>query len=343
MTESFFSSTNVKIHRHLRSRVSSAYSMTSILAFEPFIQEVADECWEKFRDFADVNRPVPMHAWANYFAFDVVGSLAMGGKLGFVEQGRDVDGIIRSIHDGFYLMANMGNVPLQMFWFNNRVAQWAVRKFGGSRLNAFSVFLDWLEERVKDRLHSGLGEKRRDMLQHFVEAKDMNGQPVTKGDVMIEGVNILGAGADTTTVGILAILGALLQHPRHMQRLQTEVDDAYDTLGLGGMQEISFKDCEKLPFLSAVIKESTRLHPSIQYQLPRYVPDGGIDIAGYHLKEGTVCGISPASMNRCKDIFGEDADQWNPNRWIADGDVDETTIKERNLLLTTVRLPLNDF
>lgn len=280
-----------------------------------------------------------MHQWANYFAFDVVGQLAMGGKLGFIEQGRDVGGIIGSIHDGFYLMANMGNVPLQMFWFNNRLAQWAIKSFGGTRMNAFSVFLEWLEKRVDERLNNGLGDRRRDMLQRFVEAKDVRGHPVKKGDVMIEGVNILGAGADTTTIGILAILGALLLHSEQKERLQREIEEAYQKLGLGDGLEIGFKEAEKLPFLSAVIKESTRLHPSIQYQLPRYVPKGGIQIGPYYLPVGTCCGISPASMNRSKDIFGDDADEWRPDRWIASSKEEERAIKERNLLLTTVRRP----
>jgi cytochrome P450 len=337
MTVSFFAATDIKVHRHIRSRVSGAYSMSAILSLEPLIQKVADECWQKFGEFADQSNPVPMHEWGNYFAFDVVGQLAMGGKLGFLEQGKDVDGIIKSIHDGFYLMSNMGNVPLQMFWFNNSVAQWAVKKFGGKRLNAFSVFLDWLEERVDERLHNGLGNKRRDMLQHFVEAKDIKGEPVKKGDIMIEGVNILGAGADTTTIGILAILGYLLCNPAQLERLQKEIDQAYVALNLAHGQEISFKDAENLPFLSAVVKESTRLHPSIQYQLPRYVPKGGTRIDKYWFKEGTICGISAASMNRSKEIFGDDADEWKPDRWIARDEQEEEAVKVRKALLTTVR------
>jgi len=87
-------------------------------------------------------------------------------------------------------MANMGNMPLQMFWFNNPVAQWVVKKFGGRRLNAFTLFIEWLDKQVEKRMTEGLGDRRRDMLQHFIEAKDQNGESVKKGDVMIEGVNI---------------------------------------------------------------------------------------------------------------------------------------------------------
>jgi cytochrome P450 len=69
-------------------------------------------------------------------------------------------------------------------------------------------FIEWLDERVEDRMVNGFCNQRRDFLQYFIDAKDENKNPVKKGDVMIEGVNLLGAGADTTTIGILACLGA---------------------------------------------------------------------------------------------------------------------------------------
>ncbi|KAL1982523.1 hypothetical protein VTN96DRAFT_1248 [Rasamsonia emersonii] len=233
-------------------------------------------------------------------------------------------------------MANMGNIPGQMFWINNALAQWLIKRFGGKRLNSFSIFLDWLDRRVSERMKNGLGDRRKDMLQHFIEAKDMDGKPVWKGDVMIEGVNILGAGADTTSIVILAVLSALLLHRPERQKLQQEIDQAYTSLGLQDPgQEISFKDAERLPYLSAVIKESMRLHPSISYQLPRVVPSSGVQIGPYYMRPGTICSISATSMNRSKEIFGDDADEWKPERWIASNEEEKERISTMNSLLTT--------
>ncbi|KAH7142828.1 cytochrome P450 [Dactylonectria estremocensis] len=310
MTISFFAAKDTRVHRHLRSCLG---------------------------EFADRGEVVPMDKWANYFTFDAVGKLAMGGNIGFLEQGKDVDSIIRLIHDGFYLMANMGNVSFQMLWFNNPLAKWAVRTFGGERLNAFDIFLEWLDKRVGERMTHGLkDEQRRDMFQHYSEVKDPQGLPVKKGNAMIEGVNILGAGANTTTIGILAILGSLLTDPQAKQKLQKEVDRVYQDLGLDQQhRQITFKDAERLPYLSAVIWESTRLHSSTQYQLPRYVPAGGVQIGTYYMPPGSVCGISPRSMNRSQDIFGPDADAFRPERWISQGPGYEERIKRQTNLLTT--------
>ncbi len=97
---SFFASQDVTIHRALRSRVSAAYSMTSILSMEPYVQEVADKTWTKFRGFADSRQIIDLGKWIPYFTFDVVGQLSLGGEIGFVERGEDVDDVISSIHTG---------------------------------------------------------------------------------------------------------------------------------------------------------------------------------------------------------------------------------------------------
>ncbi len=95
-----FATQDVDEHKFLRGRVALQYSMSSILPMEPFVQQTMDKLWSKFRKFAAAGQPIDMGDWVNYFAFDVVGELAMGGELGFLEQGKDVDGIIDGIHGG---------------------------------------------------------------------------------------------------------------------------------------------------------------------------------------------------------------------------------------------------
>jgi len=234
-------------------------------------------------------------------------------------------------------MANMGSMPLQMFWFNNPLSQFLVKRFGGVKLNAFQKFLEWLERRVRDRMEHGLGDRRPDMLQHFLDMKGIQGQQrADVGDAMIEGVNILGAGADTTSVAILAVLGDIVIHPEIVPRLQEELDKAYKGLGHGeNRTEITYKEAANLPYLAAVIKESMRLHPSIQYQLPRYAPKEGIQIGRHHIPQSVEVGISPRSMNRCKAIFGTDANEFNPSRWEFGDEKSEEAVKEMNRMLTT--------
>lgn len=66
----------------------------------------------------------------------------------------------------------------------------------------------------------------------------------------------------------------------------------------------------------AAIKEAMRCHPGVSYPLERIVPEQGIVIAGVHFQAGTIIGMSAPVIHCNPDIFGHDADAFNPDRWL---------------------------
>jgi cytochrome P450 len=78
-------------------------------------------------------------------------------------------------------------------------------------------------------------------------------------------------------------------------------------------------EVSELPYLDACINEAVRLHPPFCLPFERVVPPGGITIGteSVYLPEGTVVGMNPYVVNRHKQTFGEDADEWNPDRWLG--------------------------
>jgi hypothetical protein len=59
--------------------------------------------------------------------------------------------------------------------------------------------------------------------------------------------------------------------------------------------------------------------------LPRYVPKGGLVVNGIFLRPGTVISTQAYTMHRLKDVFGSDADDWRPERWLVE---DQSEIKK---------------
>lgn len=95
-------------------------------------------------------------------------------------------------------------------------------------------------------------------------------------------VNIF-AGSDTTSIALRAILYYLLVHPRCYTKLLDELDNAVRTGQMSG--KCTLEEAQRLPYLQACIKEAMRLHPSLGTQHTRYVPTGGVSIAGRYLPE----------------------------------------------------------
>lgn len=52
--------------------------------------------------------------------------------------------------------------------------------------------------------------------------------------------------------------------------------------------------------------------------MPRIAPKGGVEIGGVTFPEGTTVGINPWVFHRDKDIWGQDADEFKPERWLVE-------------------------
>ncbi|KAK5264669.1 hypothetical protein LTR40_014547, partial [Exophiala xenobiotica] len=71
-----------------------------------------------------------------------------------------------------------------------------------------------------------------------------------------------------------------------------------------------------MPYLQAVMKESLRIHAATGLPLWRVVPEGGVEICGYFFPEGTTIGINTWCAHYNEDVFGPDAKEFRPERWI---------------------------
>ena len=122
-----------------------------------------------------------------------------------------------------------------------------------------------------------------------------------------------------------------------MDRLLSELDTVVTSDRSSA--SVSWKESQDLPYLDACIKEASRLHPPIAFPLERTVPAEGATVCGQRLPGGTLVAISTWVVNRDRDIFGEDADEWRPERWLC---ADEARRKMYSNLLT-VGIPFDFF
>lgn len=76
------------------------------------------------------------------------------------------------------------------------------------------------------------------------------------------------------------------------------------------------------------------MHPGVSYPLERVVPKLGEELSGVFVPGGTIVGVNPAVIHRDRSIFGEDADTFRPERWLATDDegLERVKVMERSLL-----------
>ncbi|KAJ4390378.1 hypothetical protein N0V85_007284 [Neurospora sp. IMI 360204] len=134
-----------------------------------------------------------------------------------------------------------------------------------------------------------------------------------------------GAGHETLCSALTACMAMIGLHAGVQERVAEEVGTYLRGQGqAGGSGTVPFDTTAKqLPYTLAAIKEAQRLHPVIAMSLSRTVPrgtlhgKGGVVLHGHWVPEGTTVGCNPVALHRNREIFGEDADVYEPGRWLS--------------------------
>ncbi|KAL9097984.1 MAG: hypothetical protein Q9187_009760 [Circinaria calcarea] len=106
-TPGIFAAQDESIHRALKKPVAGAYSMSTLVSFEPYVDTTmrvfCDQLEARFVHDGGKKSPhrCDFGQWLQMFAFDVIGELTFSKRLGFLESGTDVDHVMASIWDAF--------------------------------------------------------------------------------------------------------------------------------------------------------------------------------------------------------------------------------------------------
>ena len=187
-------------------------------------------------------------------------------------------------------------------------------------------------QEIEERKRAGIEDiySRGDILTMFLEsqANDKSGF-FDDSRVLTMTTSIALAGSDTTAISLSAVFYHLLHNPRCLKLLLQELEDATRSGAIEDSEIVSWSCAQKLPYLDACIKETLRYHPAISLNLERLTPPEGIEIAGNYIPGGVVVSCNPWVLHRRKDVFGEDADTFKPERWLVDESGDKAEEQAR--------------
>ena len=190
-----------------------------------------------------------------------------------------------------------------------------------------SIFPAWVQKQIQKRMQSRKENKMeapRDFLDRFLEAgsvKTAQGYDIPL--IMNWTMTNFMAGADTTAIALRAILYFLLKSPSKKNKLIAELQSANLSY------PVKWGESQELRYLDACIKEAFRLHPAIGMGLERVVPPSGFLLPdGSMLPAGTKVSINAWVLNRHV-VFGRDADEFIPERWLHQNEETAEEYKER--------------
>lgn len=185
-------------------------------------------------------------------------------------------------------------------------------KFSKSGLAQMEVFT---QRQIDHHLQSSSKEtipdaERTDFVSKLLEMHKAQPDKISLENVFMACLTNVGAGSDTTSISLSAILYYLIKSPdkykkagflpienlcnqkANRPKLRDEIDESYSSGEAS--RPMTYQQSQRLPYLQACIKEGLRLHPATGLPLARVVPKGGAQICGRFFPEG-VC----PSLVRC--------------------------------------------
>lgn len=253
-----------------------------------------------------------------YLTLDVISDISFGKPFGDLKADKDVYGVVEAAETGlkaatFILALGLYKI-IQRPPFAGRIGPKETDPNGFGKMVAQGRAI------VKERLARNIDkEKRSDMIASFIR------HGLTEDELVSETTLQMIAGSDTTAASLRVVMLYLLTHPRVYSKLQAEVDVfARDDQTDQPSGIVSDTDIRKLEYLHAVIKEGMRVHPPVTDSVPKRVPDGGdtVVIGGklVFLPGGTNVNYAVWPLHLSKEVFGKDADEFRPERWLLEKD-----------------------
>ncbi|KAF5985494.1 putative alpha-galactosidase C precursor [Fusarium bulbicola] len=320
----------------------STSSMSSLVNYEAFVDECAELLKNRLSELCAAGQAVDMHHWLQCYAFDVIGMITYGKRLGFLDRGEDVGNVINALGEILGYATIVGIVfptlhniivPVMNFFAGSKGQ-------GGAYVTAFTkARISETQSNPKAVILDDSDASTQSFLMKFL-AKNTSKPDAFTSSHVISGclINMI-AGSDTTAISLSAVLYYLLKNPSCVDKLREEVD----TFTANGQLStyVTYKESQGMPYLQAVIKEALRLHPATGLPLERVVPKDGATISGRFFPEGAVVGINTWVAHRDRSVFGQDADSFSPERWLQD-DEERAALMNRFWMPTTTPTPKAD-
>ncbi|KAG0613124.1 hypothetical protein M758_6G078900 [Ceratodon purpureus] len=172
-------------------------------------------------------------------------------------------------------------------------------------------------------------ETKADLLSRFILLGEDSAQNFTDKTLRDIILNFIIAGRDTTAVTLSWFVYLLGNNPDVADKIYEELHllekgvNVNESLPLNEKINqysslLSYDVLSKLQYLHAAITETIRLYPAVP-QNPKGILADDILPDGTVLKKGGLVSYVPYAQARMTDVWGADANEFRPERWLKDG------------------------
>lgn len=176
---------------------------------------------------------------------------------------------------------------------------------------------DFVRQLISERRSSAELATKEDLLSKLMSAceADDEVEPAKRDQYLRDmTLNFIIAGRDTTACALSWFFNEVSQRPEVEAKLVAEIDSVFQG------RRVAFDDVSQCHYLTACLSETLRLYPSVPSS-PKTAVEADTLPCGVVLRPGDTVTYFPYGMGRQTAIWGPDAAEFRPERWLNDDGV----------------------
>ncbi|KAL8818808.1 MAG: hypothetical protein Q9191_007859 [Dirinaria sp. TL-2023a] len=260
-------------HSRMRRLLAHAFSEKALKSQQSLLLGHVETLVEELQNEINGSEggKVDMVRWLKWITFDIIGDLSLGAKFDSLKDPNYHSWAlnIQRFTKSFTLLSAIRRYPI-LDKISKHLIPTSVKQLRASHLRGIS---DLVDRRLS------LETTRPDFMTYIQRYNDEKGMNLAeiKANISL----FIGAGSESVATVLCGALYYLGRDNRILNKVQDEVRSAF-----GAQDQITLDSTLELPYLSAVLAESSRMYPGALAGQPHIVPSGGASVCGHWIPGG---------------------------------------------------------
>ncbi|KAI0779018.1 PAH-inducible cytochrome P450 monooxygenase PC-PAH 1 [Trametes elegans] len=348
-------------HGRIRKIMNPAFTAGQLRSFLPLFRGSAQKLAQKWKELIQTTPEgsvrMNISLWLARCTLDVIGEVGFDVQCGALDDSLNpVMHAYKNMFADAIPFPSRSTLLFQHFW---RYIPMPILKYvkylptkGHTRfrqtLNVINDFARDLIAEKTEAVLAGKNENKKDIMSILVKANASENPKSRLSDeeMISQMATFLLAGHETTANSMTWMLYELARHPEYQAKMRAEVKALRARVAERGDADFSVGDLDAMLHVLAGMKEVLRLHPIVYGLVREAGRDDVLPLANplttttgevvdeIPIPKGTVCQISVWAYNRLPQIWGPDAEEFNPERWMEHEKMGQTYVGVTSNLMT---------
>ncbi|RAK73074.1 cytochrome P450 [Aspergillus fijiensis CBS 313.89] len=312
-------------HKHQRKNLMPAFSYRHIKNLYPIfwsksiemVQCIEDDLRARENDSSD--NVIRVATWSSRATLDIIGLAGMNRDFNSLrdptnelarQYGRINGAPPSKLELGLFLLGLVMGVPTWVHKLPLKRNKY-IRE-GAEYIRAVALQMLREAKDLRDHEQASNAKDGVDIMSVALESGSF-----TDEELVDQMMTFLAAGHETTSTALQWCVYALCKYPDVQTRLREEIRANLPSISVENPESVSAEVLDNLPYLHAVCNEVFRFHPSAPVTIR--VANHDTSLVGQSIPKGTLIFLFPAIINHLKELWGSDADKFDPERWLGPG------------------------